>query len=195
MINNTKIVCSLTSLPSRDIFLYKTINSLINQTIRPYKIILYYQDDTVKNLQKSVLELQNDIFNIICIKDTYRSYSKYKYVLESNPNDIIIICDDDIEYNPKYIENLYNNYLIYPDCMICNSYHYVHEIEKSYDQKYTLFRKILSDYHVMPLSGWGTLIPPNFYKNIDNIEDIFNIAPSHDELWFLYNNYKENKKI
>ena len=189
------IICTLTSTVNRCIFLHKVIKSLLNQTVKPNKILLYYQDDTINSLPESVLELRNDIFNIVLIKDTYRSYSKFKYILENNPDNIIIICDDDIEYNHKYIERLYLSHLKHKDCMICNAYHYVHEIYKSYTQKTVLTAKILSDYHVMPLSGWGTLIPPNFYKNINNIEDIFKIAPTHDELWFFYNNYIESKQI
>lgn len=191
-----KIVVSITTIPKRTSFLYNVINSLLKQTVVPNKIILYYANDSLDGIPENVLNLRDDIFNIVCIHNTYRSYSKFYYSFIHYPDCINILADDDLSYKSHFIENLLNGYKKYQDCMICNVYHTV-VIRDNSIYTPTEMPKCNEQYgkYIRPLSGWGTLIPPNFitYNDLVDIDDFVKNIPTHDELYLFYINLKKNK--
>lgn len=188
------IIVSMTCIPERCTYLYNVLKSLINQKIQPTKILVYYQGD-LSDLTYNIKTLSN-IIDIIKIDDKYRSYNKFIYTIEKYNNDIIILCDDDIEYNDNYINNLITGYNKKNDDLICNCFNYI-QIDNDCvicNPKKPDTCEIESNY-IKPLSGWGTLIPPNFYnkENLDNLDTFFSKNPTDDEMW-LYINCLYNKK-
>src|SRR5574344_451815 len=111
----TKIIASLTTFPGRINSVYKTISTLLTQTMKPDEVILYLADSQFpdKNLPQNLLNLEKLGLSIKWVEDI-RSYKKLIPTLKEYPNDIIITFDDDLYYMPDTIETLYNSYKEHP---------------------------------------------------------------------------------
>ena len=107
------IIVSLTTIPPRFQYLYLTIQSILNQTIKPDKIIIHipkiYNNFSYKNENLPQISSDKVIYNRET-KDYGPAtkllglYNSELYNIMSN-DDIIIVIDDDRIYNNKLIEN------------------------------------------------------------------------------------------
>ena len=96
-----ELIVSLTSFPQRMYEIHYTIYSLLNQTVKPEKLLLWLAKEQFPNLEKdipeSVLALQKNGLTICWTENTY-SYKKLVPTIEKYPNHTIITADDDIFY-------------------------------------------------------------------------------------------------
>ncbi|OUP86225.1 hypothetical protein B5F07_02750 [Lachnoclostridium sp. An169] len=120
---NNKVVVSLTSHPGRINIVGKTIDTLINQTVKPLKIVLWLSEEEFPNKKKdlpgSLIVKQNlcDFFEIQWVKDDLKPHKKYFYAMQKYKENPIIIVDDDIYYDEHLVENLLDSYNKFPDCI------------------------------------------------------------------------------
>lgn len=54
-----------------------------------------------------------------------KSYKKLVPALQEFPHDILITADDDLFYEPEWLEKLYNAYLENPQIIHCHRAHYI----------------------------------------------------------------------
>ena len=113
-----RIIVSMTSWFGRINNVITSINSILDNTIKPFKIILNLSSNEFKykekQLPKELLELQiKNKIDIFWVKENTKPYKKILPTLLRFPKDIIISIDDDIIYPSNFIENLYNTYLYY----------------------------------------------------------------------------------
>lgn len=123
----SRIVVSLTTYPARISTVWITIASLLQQTMKPYKVILWLAEEqfpeyeipsSLKRLQKRGLEIR------FC--EDLRPHKKYYYVMQEYPEYYIISADDDILYPEDHIEQLWKGHEKYPDAVVC---HWSHRID------------------------------------------------------------------
>ena len=200
--NNIKnIIISLTSYPLRINYVHITIKSLLKQTIKPKKIILWLAESDFpkrnNNLPENLLLLQDKIVKIEYYEKNIRSYKKLIPTLEKYPNKIIITVDDDIIYKKNTIEKLYKNYLKYPKDI------QAHRITK-FIFKSGKFKTITGGYNHYKNSSFlnkltgvgGVLYPPNcFYKDILKKELFMKLAPTNDDQWFWVQAVLNNVRV
>lgn len=184
-----KLIVSLTSFPERMQTIHVTNNTLLNQTIKPDKLILWLAEEQFINreqdLPKELLMLKDFGLEIKWCEDL-KSYKKLIPALKEFPNDVIVTADDDLYYPKDWLESLYNAYLDNPkyvytrracginlkDNLILVSPHYAN---KNY--KPTYLNQLMG--------GAGTLYPPNaLYKDVFNVELVKNLVPTHDDIYF-----------
>lgn len=185
---NPELIVSLTSFPARINSVEKTIRTLLTQTMKPDRVILWLADEQFPNgeaeLPISLINLKNFGLEIAFCHDI-RSYKKLIPTLKKYPDAIIVTTDDDIYYAPDTIETLYKSYTEYPTCIHAHRVNQVKLIGKS------MLKKVKYKYSDKPsyfnrLIGYGAVLypPHSLYKDIVN-EDIFmNILPTHDDIWF-----------
>lgn len=196
------LIVSLTSYPARINTVNQTIESLLNQTVKPEKIILWLAPEQFpnreKDLPRQLLDLVPKGLTIDWYKDI-KSYKKLIPTLQKYPNKVIVTADDDVIYEEGRIEELYIAYLNNPDLIHCYKAHkIVFEHEKLLPYMYWQ-RNIKS---VKPsfnnfFTGVGmVLYPPYcFYKDILR-EDLFTeLAPDTDDIWFWAMAVLNNTKI
>ena len=199
--NARNIIVSLTSYPLRIKYVHLTIKSILNQTIKPKKIILWLAESDYtkrnKNLPKNLLSLRDRILKIDYYGLDIKSYKKLIPTLEKYPNNIIITVDDDIIYKNNTIEKLYKNYLKYPKDI------QAHRITK-FIFKSGEFKSIPGGYNYYKNSSFlnkltgvgGVLYPPKcFYKDILNKDLFMKLAPTNDDQWFWVQAILNNVKV
>ena len=190
---NEKILVSLTSYPTRIKTVNQTIETLINQTFKPDKIVLWLAEEEFPNkendLPEELLNLQreNKSFEIGWCEDL-KPYKKLIPSLKKYPEYLIITADDDLLYEPNRIGLLYKTHLKYPNDAICHRAHYI-TFDKNVINKYSNWI-MNSNFHglsnnVFPTSGAMILYPQNcFYKDILNKELFLKLSYNTDDIWY-----------
>lgn len=188
---NAGVVVSLTSFPQRMYELHYTLYSLLNQTYKPAKVVLWLGKEQFPNMEKdipkAVLKLKENGLTIMWHKNIY-SYTKLVPALKEFPNNIIVTADDDIFYEKNWLEKLIEAHKQYPDYIIAHRAHKV-KVEKNKIASYKKWAKVINSseasYKNFLTGVGGVLYPPNcLYKDVLN-EDLFTeLAPKADDVWF-----------
>lgn len=192
---NSDIIVSLTSFPARINKVWITIETLLNQTHKPQRIILWLAEEQFPDKDKvsEMFKGQCKRGLEICYCDDLRSHKKYYYTMLNNPNSIVITADDDMLYPEDFIEQLYNTHLKYPDCICCNWAHRIGLKTDSSFLKYSEWKHI-TDEEIAPalltmaVGCEGVLYPPHsLSKRLYNKEDILSLCLSADDIWLKMN--------
>ena len=189
---DNNIIISLTSFPARIKLIHPVINSLLNQSIKPYKIILWLAKPEFPNgnvdLPTNLLNLIDKGLTIEYYEKDIKSYKKLIPTLKKYPNNIIVTADDDIIYRKDWLEKLYKTYLKYPKDIAA------HRVTK-FIYKKNGFKFIVGGKHYYKKPSFlnkvtgvgGVLYFPNcFYKDILNEELFMKLAPTNDDVWFWF---------
>lgn len=118
------VIVSLTTYPGRITQVWKTISTLLNQTMKPKKVILWLAREQFpgQQLPESVLRLTKRGLEI-CYCDDWKSHKKYFETMKQYPEDIIVTADDDILYPENHLEKLWKAHLEFPHEVICQWSH------------------------------------------------------------------------
>ena len=184
--NGQKVILSVTSFPKRFDTLHLVMESLLRQTVKPDKIVLYLtksQVNTIDTLPKSLLDLRNRGLEIELCDDEIRSHTKYYYAFKQYPDDIVITADDDLFYRSDFVENLLKNHEKHPDTIIANWAKRILPGNNIYAQWPDAKEPELSK-NMLLLGVGGVLYPPHcMYKDLHDVEKIKNLALTADDVW------------
>lgn len=182
------IIISLTSFPRRINKVWITIITLLQQSLKPQKVILWLSKDqfpTTKVLPEELLKLTKKGLEIRFVEGDMKSHKKYYYAFKEFPDTPILLVDDDIIYHSKMAEELYKHFTSRKvhfgygyqmrrdgNCRILQYNDWKHLSHKSRNKD--LFFG----------SGGGTLmIPSTMYKDCLR-EDLFiELCPKADDVW------------
>lgn len=200
-----KIIVSLTSIPSRLDKLYLCLETIMRQTMKPDKIILYLGLNTKEmKLPKKLDDMQKRGLIIKYVEDIkLKPHTKYFYSMQDYPNDIIITVDDDILYDKNVIKQLYNSYLKYPEVVSCMRAHKItfdkdNKIDKYNNWKYEYNgRDALIPNHFLLATGVGAVLyPPHCMpQETFNVENINKLSLNADDIWLKFIEVKNNIKV
>lgn len=185
------LIVSLTSIPDRINGVHYTINTLLRQSLKPDKIILWLANEEfpegLENLPEELLSLRELGLEIEWCENL-RSYKKIIPALEKYPDAIIVTADDDLYYEEDWLESLYNEYLKAPENIytrraarvkLCNNSFNIVSARKT---NYTDIEG--ASYFNQMLGGAGCLFPPgSLYKDIFDKENALSILPTHDDIY------------
>ena len=206
---NDEIIISLTTYGNRLYEVYLSIESIMQQTVKPNRIILWLSDD-LKSIALPVL-LQNQIKRGLEIKfcKDIKSYKKLIPALIEFPSSSIITVDDDELYHCDLIENFIKEHMPNPKLILCSRMHLIKLNKNKKPDKYSKWYQVNLSPDISPLNFptgcGGILYPPNCFNNEVFNENVFmDICPYADDIWFkamsLLNNvsskkiYTHNKK-
>ncbi len=182
------LIVSLTSYPARIGTVNQTIESLLNQSLKPDKLILWLAAEQFPSkevdLPQELLDLQDQGLTIDWYHDI-GSYKKLIPTLKKYPDAIIVTADDDNIYERDWLKKLFDSYQQFPHDIQC------HRVTKFlYNGDFRII-KGGHDYYrgssfLNKLVGLGgVLYPPHcFYKDILNEELFMRLAPTNDDQWF-----------
>ncbi len=193
------LVVSLTTIPQRISNVSITIESIFQQTLVPDKVILYLDRDNFKQteLPSSLLkQIQRGLTVKYC--DNIKSYKKLIYALQDYPNSVIITADDDTIYPPNWLKTLYDSYKGEPSAIHCHRAHWIKNndghissyIDWPIDIDYSQ-----SSFNIFPTGCNGILYPPRILsKEVSNIKNFMQLAPTADDIWFKCMSLLNTKK-
>lgn len=186
------ITVSLTSYPARIKFVHLAIKSLMLQSLKPDRILLWLAEEQFpdKVLPKELTELEKHGLEICWTNDLY-GHKKYFYpVKNQKPNEVVITYDDDLIYSKKSIERLMKKHKKYPKCLICERGQTIIEDNIDNPGKWKTISSVGVErptYSMNPSPGGGCLIPYGaFYKDAGDEAIIRELAYKNDDLWYMF---------
>lgn len=191
-IRKEKVIVSLTSYGRRvNSVLPFTIISLLKQSYKPDKIILWLDKDhwNNKNLPISLLKLKKYGLEV-CFCNDIKSYKKLIPTLIDYPDDIIITVDDDFYYKKDMVKYLVEAYRQDPSHIYTHRAHKIILSEAGQLKPY-------NDW-IMEISGcigrsvFSTGCAGCLYKRSLLYSDVckenlfMKLAPKADDVWFYF---------
>jgi len=187
---DTPLIVSLTTIGSRISTVHKTIESLLNQTVKADRILLWLSEEKfdpsgipeiLKLQEKRGLEVR------YCERDL-GPYTKYHYTLLENPDSLIITADDDILYPIDFIERLYRAQKEEPEIVHCYRAHRINLNANGTPLPYKQWIKNTHDNEasqtILPTGVLGVLYFPGcFAPEISDTDTFMKICPNSDDIW------------
>lgn len=198
----TKIILSLTTYNKRYETINLTLKSLLLQTIKPDRIIVWLDEDTPENeitpymreLEQYGVEYRHTTLGL-------KPHNKYFHAMQEFPNDIIITVDDDIIYPPNTIEVLMKTHEKYPHAVCTRRAHLITldkngNLKKYKEWKYEYRRLKTPSYLLCATGVAGTLYPPHTLPpEAFNVENIKKYCHNADDIWLKIMEVKNGIKV
>lgn len=188
--NSPRLIVSLTSYPARMYDLHLCLYSLLTQTEKPDKVILWLAPEQFPNgesdIPKKVLDLKQWGLEIRWCPD-YRSFKKIIPALEAFPDDVIVTADDDLYYSPDWLAKLWNAYQKGGIGVYAHRCHYI-KMRNGEVMPYKAWQKCVTystpSYLNFPTSGGGILYAPHsLHKDVLLIDKARQLCPQADDIW------------
>ena len=186
---NEQLIVSLTTYGKRLYNVYLAIESIMQQTRKANRIVLWL-DEALKDTQlpQTIILQQKRGLEIRYCKDI-KSYKKLIPALQLFPNDTIVTIDDDAIYHHDLLEEMIKTRLEEPNCIICNRYHKI-KLNKDGSLKpyleWDIECKEEAKSHLCFSTGvGGVMYPPASLSNEVFNEKVFTeLCPFADDVWF-----------
>lgn len=187
--HETELIASLTSFPARINTVHFTIRSLLMQTEKPDKVILWLAEEQFPGkeniLPKQLLLLKKNGLSIEWCSDI-KSFKKLIPAVERYPDAIVVTADDDMYYSKNWLKVLYQEYLRDPSCI---QSHIVTEFTIKDGKYYAYGRKHVDvpreSFLYKVVGCGGVLYPPHCFNSDITNKDIFmDICNTNDDIWF-----------
>ncbi|MER7560528.1 glycosyltransferase [Nocardioides sp. NPDC126508] len=189
-----EVVVSLTSIPHRMLSIGQCIDSLLEQTRRPDKVLLWLSTenfpDREADVPAEVLERQDACFQIRWVDGDLAPHKKYFYAVQENPEALIVTVDDDVIYDDNLVETLYAGHLANPRAIICQRANLAlfrpDGTLRSYDGwVYDCnYLRGKSSYQLLPTGIGGVLYPPRSLPAATfDVDAISRTSLYADDLW------------
>jgi len=184
---NCDVIVTLTSYGPRLYDVAFAIESIMQQTMRPNRILLWLSHDDCKRIPWALKRQQERGLEIMeC--DDIKSYKKIIPALSQFPEDVLITIDDDVLYEYDIIEHLFAAYIEHPQYIHCARAHRItldasqHVLPYS---KWTIETSAVGPHRLNFLTGvGGVLYPPHCLAPEVLSEDVFlRMAPFADDVW------------
>lgn len=188
-----KVILNITTFPARITKVYLPIETILRQTIKPDKIILWLAIDEfplgIKSLPKKLLEMKKRGLEIRLIKNNLRSNNKIFHGLKEFPNFINVNFDDDCFYPKDYLEILLKAHNKYPSDIIGYDSHQIKLDNQNQVMPYKSWfyydkKKVVGN-DIFLLSANGIIYPPNSMPKEAFDENVLKeISWYNDDIWF-----------
>jgi hypothetical protein len=184
------VVISLTTYSKRIHEVYLTIESLIHQTIKPSRIILWLaQDEFDETNIPLILHKQESRGLEIHFCEDIKSYKKLIPSLKIMSDMTIITVDDDYIYPVDFVENLIQIHRKHPQCVCYYTGSRIKIDRNGRPMPYVRWehsdREYLPSIMNFSTGAGGVLYPPCcFHNDITNALLFMEYAPKADDIWF-----------
>lgn len=185
--DESPLVVSLTSFPDRIGTVWLTISSLLNQTMKPKKVILWLANEQFPDhkLPKNIKRLCKYGLEVKWCEDL-KPHKKYYFTMLEYPNSVVVTADDDIFYPENHLEQLWDGHTRCPDAVVCTWSHVI-EMEKKVCKPYRTWKNIeisIPSFRLIPIGCNGILYPPNSMDStLFDIELLKKYSLYTDDLW------------
>lgn len=196
-----KIIVSLTSYPKRIGTVWITIETIMNQSLKPDEIILWLAKEQFTGVQSLPIELLEQRKRGLTIRfcDDLRSHKKYYYTMQEYPDDIVLLFDDDMFYPYDTIKKLWKLHEKYPGDICCITSQVMEPDYMSVPSGWRNPEVIESLEHsgrIQVFTGSGSLFPPkSLSEEIFHKDNLLRLSPFADDLWITFMALRAGTKI
>ncbi len=199
--NGEEIIVSLTSFGKRINEVYLAIESIMQGTLKPNRIILWLAKDEFggKALPQTLLRQQKRGLQIEFCEDI-RSYKKIVPTMAKYPDACVVTIDDDAMYEFDLLENLIRAHQENPDDICACRMHRIALDDQNKPKSYLQWDMLVyptekSNLHFLT-SGGGTLFPPYCFDEEFFNEDAFmSLCPYADDVWINAMIWKSERQV
>ena len=183
------IIVSLTTYGRRIYDVALTIESIMQQSMKANRIVLWLDDSFKGNHLPTALTSQMERGLEIAYCKDIRSYTKLIPSLKSFPDDAIITVDDDVLYDPYLLCNLTTAYQKNRNSIhCCRAHRMLFDADgtlKPYNQWEACVKETGINKNLFFTGVGGVLYPPHSLDEAILDEDVFlSICPDADDVWF-----------
>lgn len=183
------IIVSLTTYGRRIYDVALTIESIMQQSMKANRIVLWLDDSFKDKTLPSALTKQIGRGLEIAYCKDIRSYTKLIPSLKSFPDDAIITVDDDVLYDPYLLCNLITAYQKNRNSIhCCRAHRMLFDADgtlKPYNQWEACVKETGINKNLFFTGVGGVLYPPHSLDEAILDEDVFlSICPDADDVWF-----------
>lgn len=188
-----ELIVSVTSYPARFDSLHLTLGCLLDQTVRPDRVVLWISECDLGVIPAPVHALQRSGLEIRPCAEM-RSFKKLVPALEAFPTSYIATADDDISYPPDWLERLVEG-VEYAVPTIVG--HRAVRLKWDSPEQLAPFESWALDVqdnearspssNIMTEGAGGTLYPPYSLDDMVKNRALFErLCPEGDDLWFYW---------
>lgn len=194
VMNDKKLIVSLTSYPKRIGTVALALESIYAQTRPADEVVLWLAREQFPGLEAdlpenlTVLMGQGKLTVRWC--DDLKSHKKYFYALQEYTEDLVVTIDDDLIYGEHMLEDLYSCYLRHPNSVSTVRAHLMVFDSQNHLMPYQDWIQetdVCLDKPSMQLcatGGAGTLYPPGIFKGeLFDKQAVFDTCLYADDLW------------
>jgi hypothetical protein len=188
-----ELIVSLTSYPPRFGVVHLTLRSILNQTVRPDRIILWVATSDADAVTRKMNSLVGEGVEIRYVPNV-QSYKKLVFALSEFPEAFIATADDDVCYPVDWLEILVEGYKSNPGFITCHRAHRLTSIGSSTLAPYMSWEWDVQDViarhpsiDLLPTGLAGILYPPHsLHPDVTNSALFMELCPTADDLWFYW---------
>ncbi len=188
-----QLVISLTSYPGRFSTLHLTLQSLLDQTVRPDRVALWIADGDIDRLPAAVRALEGDILQVRTCEDL-RNFKKILPSLLAYPDAFILICDDDSYYPDDWLRGIVEAYDPREPTIVCTRAHRVTYLADGRSAPYKRWAHNVSDPQadrpstdIVPTGNGGVLYPPgSLDPQVTDLDLIRKLSATSDDIWLYF---------
>ena len=193
-LRDKKIIVSLTSFPARINVVPYAVASLLNQSMKPDKIILWlgvgkFPDNKLPKIFDKLKACGVDME----FREDLGPHTKYFYAMKEFPEDIIITFDDDFIYDYDVIEKLYASYKKHPECVSAMN---IAVLNFTPDGNITSMSDFIAadasqedhaSHRFLGMGLRGVLYPPHsLHEEAFNTDSMKKLCPKADDVWLKF---------
>lgn len=192
--SKTQVIVSLTSFPAAIPYAAQAIQSILNGSVLPDKVVLYltFSQFGEGGIPQELLKMAEDnpVFEIRNYDQEIRSYRKLIPALKDFPDAIIVTVDDDVAYHKNMLRDLLKLHEQIPNAVLAHRAKLMkpgkpYRQWRKYRWYHFLLKKIHSGYKNIQTGVGGVLYPPYALKPEMLDSALFTrIAPTTDDIWF-----------
>lgn len=188
-----ELVVSLTTIPERIDKVHLCLDSLLCQSVKPDRIILWLGADGGNPVPPAVLpnavgKLQKRGLEIRWCEDM-RSYKKIIPTMQYHPDALIVTADDDVFYPRRWLRELYQAYQKEPQYIHCHRAHLIKYDEAGEPVPYQQWDLLAPGFQgpssdLFPTGVGGVLYAPgHLHQEVLNKASFLMLCPSADDVW------------
>ena len=185
-----EVIVSLTTFSNRIDNVYLPIESIMQGSVKPNRIILWLSQEEYKDTPiPQTLKLQQERGLEIKYCTDFLSYNKLIHTLAEYPEAAIITIDDDVVYEYDLVERLVNAHNKNPKSICACRMHRIVLDKANNPVSYMDWNLCIDDTKTTPLNFptgvGGVLYPPHcFTDEVFNNTIFMELCPKADDIWF-----------
>lgn len=188
-----RLVVSLTSFPARFADLHLTIRSLLRQSVRPDRVILWISPSYRPQLTRELLELAEQELLIMDHEDIGPA-TKLVPALKAFPDDFIVTADDDLYYPPDWLSVLVSRHDQARPAVVARRAHIVKTDPAGLCMPYRQWERDTDRLastgpgeYLFPTGVGGVLYPPGcFDPRVLDEANLARLCANADDVWFFW---------